>query len=167
MSEVRSAIDESGSVRVFEDGTVFKICKDGSEVPAKLHICTYGPSQGKGYCQVYLSNIRKMEYVHRLVAKAFIPNPMNKRCVNHKDGNTKNNCVKNLEWVTHKENTQHAFATKLIDPYRMGRRCELCGKPIVDRKSGDSCSFCERKHWRELDELHKRNKCKEVCTDGA
>ena len=50
----------------------------------------------------------KTFYIHKLVAKAFLPNPNNYDEVNHKDGNTLNNHVDNLEWCTHKQNMEHA-----------------------------------------------------------
>jgi len=53
---------------------------------------------------------------HRLVAQTFIPNKHNKPEVNHKDGNGLNNNIDNLEWVTHKENMQHAGENKLMKP---------------------------------------------------
>lgn len=47
-------------------------------------------------------------YAHRLVAMTYIPNPDNKRVVNHIDGNKINNKVDNLEWCSYLENHQHA-----------------------------------------------------------
>ena len=50
---------------------------------------------------------RKTMYIHRLVAQAFIPNPDNLPCVNHKDENPSNNNVDNLEWCTQKYNCNY------------------------------------------------------------
>lgn len=47
--------------------------------------------------------------VHQLVAQAFIPNPYNKKEVNHKNRNKEDNSVENLEWVTHQENMDHYY----------------------------------------------------------
>lgn len=62
-----------------------------------------------GYAQVTLYHKGHARYisVHRAVAMAFIPNPDRKNCVNHLDENKLNNDVKNLEWVTVKENDNY------------------------------------------------------------
>lgn len=66
---------------------------------------------------------RKEKTIHRLVAKAFIPNPEGLPCVNHIDGDKTNNHVSNLEWCSYRDNTLHAMATGLhrttvINDYR-------------------------------------------------
>lgn len=65
-------------------------------------------ANGSGYLRVCVGN-GQQEYVHRLVAQAFIPNPNNLPEVNHKDGNKQNNFVDNLEWCTRGENVSHAI----------------------------------------------------------
>jgi hypothetical protein len=74
------------------------------------------PYISNGYEEVYIykNKKRKHKRINRLVAEIFIPNPNNKLCVNHIDGNKRNNDISNLEWCTHKENTNHADNNGLI-----------------------------------------------------
>ena len=64
---------------------------------------------------LYKNGVCKNYRIHRLVALTFIPNPENKRTVNHIDGCKINNHVSNLEWCTNKENIRHAMDTGLRD----------------------------------------------------
>jgi len=64
-----------------------------------------------GYYQVELRGGEcrsKMVTVHRLVAEAFLPNPLNLPCVNHKDEDKRNNQVENLEWCTYEYNNRYS-----------------------------------------------------------
>jgi len=69
----------------------------------------------KGYLKVNLCKNKKhiTHRVHRLIANAFIENPLNKPYINHINGNKEDNSISNLEWVTHQENVKHAQDTGL------------------------------------------------------
>ena len=72
-----------------------------------------------GYCVVNLKGDVKL--VHRLVAEAFLPNPDEKRQVNHINGDKLDNLLENLEWATPSQNIQHAVDNGLND-YIKGKR---------------------------------------------
>ena len=96
----------------------YEITRDGQVInKTNGHILKPQPN-GKGYLRVSIS--KKLQFVHRLVAEKYIPNPDNLPQVNHKDGNKLNNCVENLEWVSNQENRKHAVNNGL---HKTGEKC--------------------------------------------
>ena len=73
----------------------------------------------KTICLYINKNKKRKQFIHRLVAKHFIPNIENKKEVNHIDGNKQNNNINNLEWVTPSENMKHAYKID-INKNKMG-----------------------------------------------
>lgn len=101
-----------------------------------------------GYPRPTLQVNKKRYYklLHRLVAMAYIPNPDNKSCVNHIDGNKLNNNVENLEWCTVSENNNHAFRTGLKNN---------------EHSTGERCNWAKLKQW-QVNEI-RRDYDKKTC----
>jgi len=112
MEKFKKIKDWEGSYEISNYGNIK--CLNYLHHKEKTHI-TKGILCNNGYLKYELkANGRKKVFlIHRLVAIHFIPNPKNKPCVNHKDGNKQNNCVENLEWCTYKENSNHALKNGL------------------------------------------------------
>lgn len=67
-------------------------------------------SDGYLICKLSKNNKDRYYFIHRLVAEAFIPNPNRLSDVNHIDFDRKNNCVENLEWISHRENVHYSIS---------------------------------------------------------
>lgn len=70
-------------------------------------VLTTAETTGYQIVSLYKNKKRKMKYVHRLVAEAFISNPNNLPMINHKDEDKINNIVNNLEWCTAAYNMEY------------------------------------------------------------
>lgn len=109
-------------------------CRRGGWSPYKVSY------SGGGY-QIVGANYgsTKNQYVHRMVAETWIPNPNHYEEVNHINGNKDDNSVENLEWVTHSENLRHAWRTGLTK----GRRTPI--RIVETGEIFESLSECARR----------------------
>lgn len=120
----------------------YEITKDGQVINKHTHRILKPQPNGKGYLRVSIAG--KLQFVHRLVAELYIPNPERKTQVNHKDGNKLNNCVDNLEWVTNQENRNHALEHGL----------HLCGEACPGAKLSEEDVIFIRKHPEISSEIY-------------
>ena len=109
-------IDDFDGYFISDEGKVYCNLGKGNKRNGKtVELYELKPRPTKnGYMRVYCRQIstgkRKDLYIHRLVAQYFIPNPENKKVVNHKNCKRDDNRVENLEWVTTKENVSYAMS---------------------------------------------------------
>ena len=103
MEEWRDVVGYEGLYRVSSDGNIMSVNTYSHKKPIMMKL----GKRPDGYLSVGLSKDGKTKThtVHRIVAKAFIPNPNNYGYVNHKDENKSNNSVDNLEWCTKSYNS--------------------------------------------------------------
>ena len=96
-----------GLYTISSDGRVYSI-RSGIYLKPRLSL--------DGYERVALCNgsIRREYRVHRLVAEAFLDNPNNLPQINHKDFNTLNNYLDNLEWCTNYDNAHYSIAANRV-----------------------------------------------------
>lgn len=111
-------------------------CRNGGKYTVKgrvLKNSTGGENNNREYIHIRVNGEKRSFSIPRLVAIAFIPNLENKPEVNHIDGNTLNNRVENLEWVTKSENEIHAYKLNLKKPSNKGRTLEksYLAKPVI------------------------------------
>lgn len=121
----------------------YSIEPDGTVINIKTHRILKGRVNSNGYHIVELFNNGKSKQLllHRLVAKAYIPNPNNYPVVNHKDENPANNTTENLEWCSYKYNSNYGTCIKRrvehTDYKKMNlkERClkhnEECKRPVI------------------------------------
>ena len=100
-------ISNEGNVRSFSKWSNGRILK-GGKTNGNPHPYRFIALVGSG------RNDIKHKYIHRLVAEAFVSNPLNLPEVNHKNGNTLDNRVENLEWCTHYQNMRHASESGVL-----------------------------------------------------
>jgi len=100
------------SVR-FKEETILMVCKTTMYHNVNLH----------------KEKSAKFHNIHRLLAEHFIPNPENKREVNHINGDKHDNRLDNLEWVTSSENRKHAYDIGLKTTFVGGKHWN--SKPIM------------------------------------
>lgn len=136
----------------YEDYLVTECGKVYSKISQRFLTPTLNDS---GYLVLGLAY--KTKRVHRLVAEAFIENPHCKPEVNHIDGDKTNNHKDNLEWVTSKENKEHAWAMKLYKDIRQ----EHCNAIHEDKTIHSICKDMEQ-GMRNIDIAAKYNVSKDT-----
>lgn len=95
-------------------------------------------SNGYEQVNIRIGNKYVTKLIHRLVAVAFIPNPENKKYVDHIDGNKLNNKIENLRWCTANENMNFGNFIKKKREYKV-KRIDAKGNVEIFNDVSDIC----------------------------
>ena len=113
-------------------------------------------NMGYPYYTLAMNGKIKVMSAHRLVALTFIPNPNNYPVVNHKDENTHNSCVDNLEWCTQKYNNNYGNHNKKMSESHMGAKNLMYSKPSWNKGLP---SHVRNTYWVNNGIINKRIAC--------
>lgn len=114
-----------------------------NDVTGRIKKAYSNPANGYLTVDLYSNNKSQKVTVHRLLAEAFIPNPENKPCIDHKDGNRQNNSLSNLRWATYSENNSR-FNTIGV----RSERIRVSHYPEIRKKRGGG-----HESWCEVDKV--------------
>lgn len=106
-----------GLYQVSNRGRVKSLPRNGTSKSEKL-LNLHKDSKGSYNVSLSKNGKRKIAYVHRLVAEAFLPNPDNLPQVFHIDGNPANNDVNNLYWCTQEFIREQLYWTGKLKNYK-------------------------------------------------
>ena len=140
--------------KIFEDGSVISYVQKNPRLMKS--VTTRRGYKQIGLCEDGKGGRQNFITIHRLVGIHFIPNPENKKCIDHKDGDKLNNSIVNLRWVSHHENMLNVHN---IGKYKKGVHFNKKNKKFVAQIHLNG----KRKHlgcFETEDEAHEVYKAK-------
>ena len=144
---------------IFENGNILDIKKN-------KFVNTSINKNGYVIVNLIKNGNRKLNLLHRVIADAFLLNPLNKPCVNHINGIKTDNRAENLEWVTYSENMVHAFKKGLnfiTEEQKLNLKSKI-EKRVMNKKTGivyksilEACNELGLKYTQTKTHLSRNN----------
>jgi hypothetical protein len=100
-------LEIEGGYRVYRDGTIV-----GKRLRKPMKTFAHGNGRYPAV-DLYVGGRRRTVFVHRLVAEAFVPNPLGLSEVNHINEDKQDSRADNLEWCDRRHNVRHSFAKRV------------------------------------------------------